>query len=515
MTAAILGLVYPQVGYANTPTDVAAQANITFIQVTGHPDRTFSRLQYRYSPARSSLSIPGKWAGFCRQGGRNITFNLGTWKYVQSVSLSFEQNQFAGTYWPSYMTVLTSQDGRHWSAFGESPVTTSVNGNIETLTIDSSQPVMSAYMKIIFPVKYWVFCGQLHIWNQPAGASNVTPPFVQPPQPAVPKGFLAPGNVNGVHHMLLAYSGSNGSLGEWSTQDFLPMLDYVDPHGVAESRLFDTVLFLPYKNAGQTMAGWEGFLQDLFAPNGELANLNAAAQKAGPLIYSTITENVVVAIPNPSPDTTNFGAVNTGGSSLDFNPQDVGESNSLQNRETAIDWYYNQLQTMWKQTNFSNLHLSGVYWNEETFKPGTDDTQLVEHLHAETQKDGLSLIWIPFYGAAGASSWQSNGFDGAILQSNYYETPAATGQRIKSTVEIANGYGLGVEVELDSNALTNTAAQTRYANELAALTQDIPSATTLTTAYYDGSKVLLSAYQSTDPAVRKLYDETGLWVQRH
>lgn len=196
-------------------------------------------------------------------------------------------------------------------------------------------------------------------------------------------------------------------------------------------------------------------------------------------------------------------------------PRTLGKQAALQNRETALDWYYGQLQALWKQAGYSNLRLSGVYWNEESFTPESDDAALVSHVHNLAQKDGLALIWIPFYGADGASSWQSYGFDGAILQSNYYETPTATPQRILSTVQIANGYGLGVEIELDSNALSSSSAQARYQTELSALSQDLPQQTTLTTGFYDGSKVLLSAYLSTKPAVRALYDETGLWVQKH
>ena len=498
-------------------TDVASQANITFISTTSARDKTFSKLEARYRPAGNSLSVPGKWAGFCRQGGRNITFNLGTWKYVTSVQLSFEQNTHGGIYWPSYMRILTSQDGQHWSAFGGAS-SGSDSGNIDTLTVSSATPVKAAYMKIIFPVKLWVFAGQLHIWNNPNVSTLVTPPFVPTKNAPPPRGMLQSGDIGGIHHMLLVYTGGNGALGSWSSQDFIPMIDYINPQGIAESQMFGTMLFLPYNNAGTTASGWSSYLANLFGPNGELANLNAAAQQAGRLIYdNNLTEKVVIAMPYPSPSVSNFGAVNASGTNLDFNPSDPGmtSATALANQESAMSWYFNQVITLWKQNNYSNLQLSGIYWNDESYMPATDDPALVTYLHSLTQQAGLPLIWIPYFGAAGIGQWQQEGFDGVILQSNYYQTASATTSRIQHAIQAENQYGLGLEVELGEAVLTNQTMRNRYATELQTMAQDLPSTPALVTAFYDGSKVLLTASQSSDPSVRKIYDETGQWIQQH
>lgn len=509
---------YADSATTQTPTDVASQAAITFIQVTGTPDAVFGKLEQRYRPAGNSLSDPTKWAGFCRQGGRNITFNLGGFKYVSSVSLSFQKNPSGGVSWPGWIHALTSQDGHYWSLFGGGQDTVSTKGNVETITVSSSQPVMASYLKLIFPVSKWVFPGQLHVWSVDGSTTPpVTPPYVTPGTPGIPKGFLTPGYVNTVHHMLLVYTGANGQLGQWSPQDFVPMLDYINDKGIAEERMFDSILFIPYDNAGATASGWNQYLDDLFAPNGELANLNAGAVLAGQKIFTNTIENMVFSIPFPPASQSQFGSLQSGQPNLDFNPADpgIGAAQSLQNREAAVAWYYQEFMSRWKQSNFSNLRLSGVYWNDEDISVGTDDAKLIQYVRGLTTKDNLSLLWIPYYGVNAVDQWSQLGLDGAILQSNYYQIPLATTDRIQQTVDKAYRDGLGLELEVDGDALVSPSQAARYQTELQTFANNLPANSDAVEAFYDGSKVLLKASQSSDPSVRAMYDATGRWVELH
>lgn len=500
-------------------TDVASKASITFIQPTGTPDPVFAKLQGKYQPAGNSLSNPAKWAGFLRQGGRNITFHLGSQTYISSVSLSFEVDAQKGIHWPSYIHVLTSPDAHTWYLLNSGQDTVTKNNNIETISVSSPTPVTANYIKIIFPVIGWAFAGQLHIWASPIPGFQQQPaPIVTPGKSTSNIGYLPATSLGNAHHILLVYTGANGQLGHWSAQDYLPMLNYIDQNGIAESPMFDTMLYLPYNDAGDTAQGWTNYLKDLFAPNGEIANLETATNEAGlQMAQPRRITNVILSLPYASPSQHNFGPITSGGPSLNFNPNfdHLGENQSLLNREAATKWYFDQLMTDWNQSTHPNLNLVGIYWDEENIPVGADDPHVVQYMHQLTATANLPLLWIPFYGANGVSNWSSLGFDAALLQSNYYETQSATTARINSTAQIAQQYGLGLELEVQAGALTNPTQSERYSKELSAFALQLPVGSDAVEAFYDGSKVLLHAYQSHNALARSLYDTTGLWLKVH
>lgn len=497
--------------------NVVNEAHLVGVKDTGIPDAAFTKAEKHWSLAPWRIAETINWVRFCRQGGRTLSFNLGTWKYVQSVSLDFYQKPSSGVFWPDTMEVQVSQDGQNWSLLGDETVTKTSSGSTETLTVSTSRPVMSAYMRIIFPVAIWVYANQLKIMNNPESVPDTwTPPFVNNSDSSQSyRGVLTPGAINRVHHMLLAYTGQQVTDGIWSANDFTPMLAYYDQQSVAESRLFDTILFLPYGTINPTVAGWKSYLSDLFGPGGELDQLNTAAQRVSKDIHQNIVENVVISIPYPSLDTTNFGALSPSGHSLDFSTSDVGAGMSMLNRESAISWFYNQIKSHWNPNEYQNLSLSGVYWDEEAFDPGSLDDQLVGHLHTLTQNDNLSLLWIPYFGAPGISQWSSLGFDGAMLQPNYFQTPDATPYRVQEAINIANKYGLGLELELGDQALQDPNYVKRYLTELQVANDHLPTQSNPVIAFYAGSKILVTAAQSTIPAVRELYDTTGKFFQSH
>ncbi|GGJ14304.1 hypothetical protein GCM10010885_24500 [Alicyclobacillus cellulosilyticus] len=495
-------------------TDIASQAQIISLQVTGTPDQVFAQQETKYLPVGNSMSEPGKWARFLRQGGREITFSLGGLRNVSSMSLSFEQNSKSGIYWPTSMEVQVSIDGLTWYVLNDNDLDATVQGDVKTFTLTPSSPVQASLIKIVFPVRVWVFAGQLHIWS--VNQTGVHP--AQVGTPLVPRnsssstGLLTSTRLNGARHILLVYTGDHGQLGKWSAQDFLPMLEYIDPNGRAESQMFDTMLFLPYSNAGGTATGWSKYLDDLFGPDGEFAHLNAAAEQAGRQVFSARTVNVIFTIPYPDSSQRNFGAVSDGGPKLNFSVADVGDEQSLQNRKTAIRWYYDEFMTRWKEAGYPHLRLIGVYWYKET--DPSSDVPLIQYVRELASKDNLLLLWIPAYGTS-ISDWQSMGFDGVILQSNYYETTNATLQRVENAVQTAEQNGLGLEIELDGGVFTNTDLATRYRSELQSFASVLPPSSDAVLVFYAASKVLLQAYESPNTAQRSIYDETGSWLMAH
>jgi hypothetical protein len=66
---------------------------------------------------------------------------------------------------------------------------------------------------------------------------------------------------------------------------------------------------------------------------------------------------------------------------------------------------------------------------------------------------------------------------------------------------------LGIELEMGNGILTSQTARDRYYNELVAAFNSNAEGNTVH-AVYAGSKLLVQAAQSTDPAVRNIYIET-------
>ncbi|MFP3380431.1 DUF4855 domain-containing protein, partial [Bacillus sp. SIMBA_069] len=93
-------------------------------------------------------------------------------------------------------------------------------------------------------------------------------------------------------------------------------------------QMFDTILFLPYQNMPVTKDGWQSYMNDLFGSGKQLDALNKAMREYNRLrgtLYTTPTqENVVLALPYPNANQTNFGKMAPDKPSLSFNAATIG-----------------------------------------------------------------------------------------------------------------------------------------------------------------------------------------------
>lgn len=89
------------------------------------------------------------------------------------------------------------------------------------------------------------------------------------------------------------------------------MVGYRTVDGYMRDQMFDTILFLPYQTIPATKESWTKYMNDLFGSNKQLDALNQAMREYNRLrgtLYSTPTqENVVLALPYPNANQTNFG----------------------------------------------------------------------------------------------------------------------------------------------------------------------------------------------------------------
>lgn len=489
-----------------TTLDLTSQATVT-TDVQGQYDATFSQMEQTYN---APLWGGDGWRGFLRQGGRDITLTLPQSYSLQTISIQMEQNARSGIYYPSHVDFSANVNGS-WVELGTvRPVIppTDKRSTTYTFRIDA-KGVRTQQLRISFPVQVWVFARHLTITGSTVGggSTNLSPetggsPGVQ--QPLSP----ADARSHGIRNMLLVYTGDHGDAGTWSTADFLPMVMYQPPNGAPAQHLFDSVLFLPYSTLQDTQGAWQAYLDDLFRPGQQLSALDAAVGQANQILGTPgYREKVVIALPYPVYGDGVWGVAN--GVSLNFDGS-AQDPNALSARMQALQWYMQTLQADWNRAGFQNLTLVGVYWENEQIDPGAPaEARLVGGAAQAAHAQGWPLFWIPFYDAPGTDAWNQAGFEAAWLQSNFIEQgTAADARRITEAEQAARRDGLGIEVELTDGVLQDPGMQAEYQAFLQQLQQDGFTGA-VSHAYYAGSKLLVTAAQSPDPAVRAVYDQTA------
>ena len=432
---------------------------------TQYPDSFFMNTQNNF-PNNGQLTNgqygslgfnDGAWVGFYRQYNRTITINLGSQQNLQAISLDFLQDTPDGITFPGHVTYQVSQDGSSWTTVGtvaDSVGTWSTAAPVTQAYELSGLNINAKYVQATFNVPIWGFVDQFNVFGGPTPSTTGTTPVGQVTPAIIAPGYLQAGSTQagGIRNLLLAYADGNGSLGQWSESDFMPMLQAPAAHLSGTNRLFDGVLFLSY-SPFSTASQWSGFVQNLFTPGTQLSALDQAAAVTG-----STPEKVVITIPGLDNNPSNFGSITPGGPNLDMNPVDVGQLTAYRNKLQAIQWYINQVMAAWKQAGFQHLKLVGFYWSPETLN------STLEYKHAIVQQtaqmvhaQNLLFYWIPFYGAYGITEWKKLGFDAVMVQPNVSFTWAIDPHsRFTDIATLAQDEGLGVEMELYWGALYTT-----------------------------------------------------------
>ncbi|WP_066632987.1 DUF4855 domain-containing protein [Desulfolucanica intricata] len=490
----------------STPVEIAPFTTYTIEQHA--PDKAFRQKEYKnYSgPVEGLASLSEAWTGFFRQQGRDITVNLGQVRTITQISLEFKQDRASGILLPKYMQATISMDGKKWSYLGRvSPGYTDLQAR--TLLL-SFPPVSARYVKISFPVEYWVFARHLSIKSpehkeQPVilahaeNTAHVSDTLLQIPD---------------INDILLIYSGLQHNEGTWTGKDFLPLIGYIDPIGVLKDKMFDTMLFLPFPEMEATKEGWTAYLDHLFAPGAQLNALDKAAAEMNEIPYLQGRKKVILTLPYPDTNQQNFGSLEEGKESLSFSVEQVGRDQALENRFMAVQWYYNQLTDKWNLAEFKYLDLVGIYWYQETMDQSiAGELELVQKAARLVQDSGQKFFWIPYYGSSGYNNWQTYGFDYVFLQPNYYATDDPTEERMDNVTDLARQHHLGIELECDDRVTYSRYYYDLFYKQLNKAHQ-LGLDGTVTNAYYAGTKTLVKAQQSLSPQIRAIYDDIYKWI---
>lgn len=492
------------------------------------------------------------WQGHLREQYRVVTIDLQAVKPVHEVVVGFLHDRSAGIFLPDQTLLQTSVDGKTWTEplnvakheLGR--LTSPARYDIAFRGLDT----VARYVRIAFYVEVWVFVDEIEVWGEDRivavrdsqdapglpqddphlGLNDLPAAWRGDEMPAeIRNAFFPPGHADagGVRHMVLIYTHS-----DWLVGEALPYVAYAPRKNPSrleiprwEDWFFDTFLFLALQSpdgkqyvstangaAPATWDDWLGFLDRLFTPNQQLDAFDQAVARAKQTIDDpNYKAKVVVMIPYPIPSTLDFGDVDGSGRSLSFGAYPQGQEAQRQARFAAIEAYVRELERRWQERGFAHLELVGMYWLAEEIN-GYEDLYLVQDVSALLREKGLKLFWIPYFGASGWARWEEAGFDVAIYQPNYMFNDAVPLSRLEQAAEQARQYGLGVEIEADATVLTSAERRERYLAYLRAGVE-LGFMNSSIHAYYQDRRVLVEAWISTNPAVRRLYDATYEYVK--
>ena len=493
-----------------------SDSHTTYTVGQHEPDPVNQQLEHKnYSaPVEGLFSKSDTWTGFLQQKGRDITVDLKKLCAVSNISMEFRQNSGLRIYLPEYLQVSISSDGVIWYHLGYA-----YHGvkpfppEDKNLTLALTFPTVNArYLKLSFPVELRVFARHLSIKG---GLPATKPALLAHAELKNNSGMTgAYMQVPDCKDILLIYTGYNSFKTDWTSEDFLPVIAYLNKNGLLEGRMFDTMLFIPYMfEVPCTKAGWNSYMKNLFTQRRQLSALDAAVEQLNKITGRQDKEKVILTIPYPDLNQQDFGQLEDGGPSLSFSEAQLGKEQATQNRFTAVKWYYNNLMDAWNRAGFKNLELLGIYWCEGSVNHYSiaGEKELVQKTAGLVRDNGQNFFWIPYYGAVGLGDWKALGFTHAFIQPGYYNREYTPVERIDKAAELARKYNMGIEIQFDDEILSE-----RYFNDL--LHNQLDKAHQLgldgntTRAYYMGLRAVLNCAHSKSPQARTTYENLYKWL---
>ncbi|PYI53992.1 DUF4855 domain-containing protein [Paenibacillus flagellatus] len=464
------------------------------------------------------------YVGQLWQGSRSVTIDLEAPSTIESIALNVLQDIPVGIFFPREVTFSISNNGQAWERLDAVPssVSTTAKGPLTQKMQKNGIHKTARYVKLDIPVDSWLFMDEIEVVGTPGASGD---PVVPSPQgPKGDRGYPSP-QAAGMRNQVLIFTG------EWQYQpsdwisfkkeDYKPYVSYVDAGMNRKDYMFDSFLFMPYAplmdgaNYGPTTgkptnkSHFEKHLDRLFRSDYELGALNEAVKEAkAELPDRNYEAKVVIAIPYPRVDQSDFGDVDGDGISENMNVSQVGEEQALIAREKVVKWYVDEVYRRWNEAGYTDLKLAAFYWYNEfvAHQLSSLEPELIKRTADYVHAKGAKFQWIPYYFARGWNDWKDLGFDTALMQPNYMFHNTSE-QRLDAIAQAAYDHGMGVEIEMSDAVLTNPALRDKYyaylnkGKEHHYMNQSY-------NAFYQQVKTLLKAATSTDPAAREVYDQT-------
>jgi hypothetical protein len=315
----------------------------------------------------------------------------------------------------------------------------------------------------------------------------------------------------GMRDVMLLYIGDKP---HYTTADLLPFVAYLDKTkaGAPVDWFYDTFQFMMfggspsgkmYSDGPTDLVDWKFYIDTLFAPDLNLAALDAAVSQAAKTLGPPRQKvPIILMIPYPSQSMKAFGDVDGSGRSLDLSNTD--------DAARAVAWLVDETSRRFAAAGYKNLKLWGYYWMNEGISP--PDEPIVKATSRLLHDRKLGFHWIPWFNAPGIPKWRDLGFDFVVMQPNYAFMPEPRDeQRLSEAAAICRKLDLGIEIEVPYQTLDSATSRDILSDYL---NYGLPSAEGYMSAvhgYYQGTMDVARLYASDLPAANALYRDLYLF----
>jgi hypothetical protein len=298
-----------------------------------------------------------------------------------------------------------------------------------------------------------------------------------------------------------------------------PYVSRLGEDGERKEWLFDTFLLLAMKaEDGSSFWGrttstqWQWWIDCLFRRGEQIDALEKEVDEAKEVLGRTSRRGVVISIPYPSTEVSDFRMRSQDGSMMNFDPR-FDSNRSSAHRLEACQWFCEEVIRRWQLGYIANLELVGFYWFREELLDGDDElvSDLSHYLHGK----GYGLYWIPYNSEGNLETLRAYragdldlGFDQVWIQPNYaFRNRAGDRWReirdLDMVVEVAEELNLSIEIEVEQG--------TFLSGDLEAINSFYHYLDGGLNHYYMGMPLAYyvfpaEMYRSPDPIVRQSYD---------
>lgn len=456
----------------------------------------------------------GSFFKFSNGGGRVIIYDLEHISAVDKFTARFTQNVDWAVNAPSTIQVCVSIDGSNWYEVGIMQKDGSENVAIYSYELKLSGKVKARYVVFNFAVGAWAGVDEIEVFGTTSisGASEPTK-YTKKTLLANKRKEVSEDLLGGSKDVCLLYQNTDRY---YTVDDLIPYLAYVDENGEQKDTMFDSFLFLfigdfpvggGMAHQNGTQAGWEWALEDAFK---EGQNLQALEEAAGLVkenfgLPSDYKYKVSLSLYYPSLGVTNFGDVDGDGVNENFD--------KIEDRLKAMEWYIQKIKDTFEAENFENVELVGYYWFHEGIETAdTESMELLNGISDLVHETGRDFFWIPYFTANGYNAWAEYGFDVAVMQPNYVfnlETPYSN---VTNCANLTKLYGMGLEMEICSDALSNLNFFKKYMQYVAGGVE-YGYMTDCIIMYYQGVTDFRDACNSKTVMGRMVYDATYHFIK--